>query len=311
MKADDLVKYIEIRTREEGKEIPTEEDFNRYAQEFMKAENSRSIPEFEGYSPADMHQIIHCLLGKYCPVQFVDFHEEDCLQIPLYNQIKLLAQTIKDEGCIKLTKTGNLPTRLLSALYPIGIPEKYIEMKITKRLREPEIPSIRLAHLVILKSGVVKKRQNALSITKAGEAILTDPQKLLFEIFVSALSRINIAAFDAYGSPSIGNFGIGFTLLLLHKYGQTERISDFYAEKFFKAFPMLLDQYPARSHFRSPEREAYDCYSFRTFESLLLHLGLISIKEEVDKQTYTTKIFTQRTNVFEKLFRIYPPNHFT
>lgn len=46
---------------------------------------------------------------------------------------------------------------------------------------------------------------------------------------------------DGYKDEHLGQFGFVFNLLLLHKYGRTERSVDFYAEKNFRAFPVLLE----------------------------------------------------------------------
>lgn len=34
-------------------------DIQKHLEKVMHEQNNRSIPEFEGYSPMDMHQILH------------------------------------------------------------------------------------------------------------------------------------------------------------------------------------------------------------------------------------------------------------
>ena len=44
-------------------------DIQKYAEQFMQERNSRSIPEFEGYSPTEMHQILHFTFEAQSPLK--------------------------------------------------------------------------------------------------------------------------------------------------------------------------------------------------------------------------------------------------
>jgi hypothetical protein len=88
----------------------------------------------------------------------------------------------------------------------------------------------------------------------------------------------------------------------LSRYGQERKPDTFYAEKYFKAYPLLLDELEVR--YGTLERYSARCYSLRTFERFLDYFGLISIVEEgkgFDSQIYITK-----TDLFDRLFSFDP-----
>src|SRR5690554_4553319 len=95
---EELQKYIEKRIRETGIGTPTIEDLNRFVGEWMQIENNRPLAHFEGYSPTEMHYILHDLFGKNCPVQLADFNDEDCDSVPLFRQVKRLLEMIEKIG---------------------------------------------------------------------------------------------------------------------------------------------------------------------------------------------------------------------
>ena len=89
---------------------------------------------------------------------------------------------------------------------------------------------------------------------------------------------------------------MGFSLYLLGKHGNTEQLNEYYAKKYLKAFPMLLQlhQYPFGSH--------EHCYCIRTFSNSLAWLGLVKIRTEGkwgDEKSYVV-----RTKLFDKTFKI-------
>ncbi|MEX1259721.1 MAG: hypothetical protein WEA58_02545 [Balneolaceae bacterium] len=79
-----------------------------------------------------------------------------------------------------------------------------------------------------------------------------------------------------YGQNNIGQLGLGFTLVLLSKYGNEKRPASFYAEKYLNAFPELLQSIDPKSY-ATREDQAFRCYSIRTFSRFLAHFGLIEV----------------------------------
>ena len=111
---------------------------------------------------------------------------------------------------------------------------------------------------------------------------------------------------DYYGENAIGQLGFGFSLILIHKYGYQKRNDKFYNEKYFNAFPMLLESisYPT---YTTKERYAGHCYSLRTFDRFLNFFGGVNIEQE---RGMDTEKFIVKGDVFDRMFEFLPPkNH--
>ncbi|MEX2404025.1 MAG: hypothetical protein WD625_07820, partial [Balneolales bacterium] len=141
-----------------------------------------------------------------------------------------------------------------------------------------------------------------LSLTKKADKLLDDKQNLLRLLFDTFASKFNWAYFDGFGQNNIGQLGFGFTLVLLSKYGNKKRPDSFYAEKYFTAFPELL-QTVESNVYSTREDDAFRCYSLRTFSRFLAYFGLI----EVDRyKSFGSEADITKRALFDK-FILYKP----
>ena len=303
-KADTVQEYIEKRIKESGIGIPTLEEINGFLAEWMQVENNRPIEHFEGYSPWEMQQIMHNLLGVNCPIQLANFTKEDCSCVHLLRQVKMLLGFIEKEENLKLTKTGNLPPRIVKEVYSIGASNPHIESGFMKLRTEKDSLSVQMARIALQLMKAVKIRSNSLSLTKSGKELLNNDCKLLSGLLTVMLTKFNFAFFDYYSSENVGVLGVGFNLVLLNLYGKNDQKDTFYSDKYLKAFPMLLEEYIEK--YASKDREAAHCYSYRLFDVLLYHLGLVTI-EETNKYRENHVKLIHRTDLFDRLFKISPP----
>lgn len=265
--------------------------------------NLKGIQNFEGYSPLEMGLIIDELFGATCPVQLNPLSEADYLQIPLLNLYKYLAECIRSQGEMKLTARGYLPPQVVKDVYAQGfIPEYPIERGITKLTTENDSLTVQLVRILLEIGGLIKKRNNKLSLTKQGEALLQEDDHILFpHLFDSAFKKFNWAYFDAFEGTHIGQYGFGFSLILLNNYGRKQREATFYAEKYFTAFPILVE-----NHTSTEERTSTNtyCYSTRTFIRFLAYFNMVSIQ---DQKMFWEKPMIGTTDLFTKLIKIIPP----
>lgn len=260
-------------------------------------------PEFEGYSPAEMHMILYSTFEEGSPIQLQKLSEVEYNQIPILRQVRHLALALLKYGDIKLTTVGNLPLRIVAEMYPLGVSDWWIEFNHNKLIREQDSESVQLARILIEQMGVTKKRNNVLSLTKAGAKIFSDNSVLLPLLIEAFGRRFNWAYFDAFGENNIGQLGFGFSLVLIGKYGSEGRSDKFYADKYFAAFPMLLEGL-VPSHGTLGEYAAR-CYLVRTFDRFLLQLGLVEIEEE---KKFDEKKTIVKTEIFDKLFKFVQHN---
>lgn len=280
-------------------------DIQRNIDQVMNEQNNRPIADFEGYSPFEMHKILHFTFAIDSPLKLQKLSDTDYTKIPILNQIKYLTDLIDKNGEIKLTKQGFLPTKIVSELYSQGfLKDEYIEKGISKLYKETDSMTINLTRILLELAGFIKKRNGKLSLTKSSEKILGNNEELLRQIFLTMTNKFNWAYYDGYGENQIGQLGYGFSLILLSKYGRERRLDSFYAERYFKAYPRLLDS--IEPNYGTLERYSTNCYSVRTFDRFLNYFGLINIEEErkgLDSIKYISK-----TDIYDRLIKCTPHN---
>ncbi|MGM0442964.1 MAG: hypothetical protein ACQEQV_02130 [Fibrobacterota bacterium] len=276
---------------------------------FQPAENSSNkLPpvDFDGYSPLEMHHILYSTFSAGSPIALQGLSDSEYERVPLLHQVQNLMHIVEAAGELKLTKNGYLPQKIVRELYDQGIlKDDLIERGITKLVKEIDTDTIHLPRILAELMGVVKKRKGKLSLTQKGKKLITHNQRLMEILFRTFTETFNWAYSDGYGDNYIGQFGYGFTLLLLSKYGDTKRPGSFYAQKYFAAFPHLLD-FPTPV-FSSPEEYAERCYLLRTFERFLAYFGIVHFTYEgagLDRCMYVSK-----SDLFDTLLECKPPQN--
>jgi hypothetical protein len=276
------------------------DDFQKYVERMIQEQNNQSLADFEGYSPEEMHYMNNFLFDFRCPVRLKKLSDTDYKKIPMLNQIRFLLDKINEDGEIKLTKKGFLPTKLVKEIYEQGyIKDEDVERGITKLYKETDSKIIHLTHILVNISGITKKRNDKLSLTKNGEKIVASNENLLKLILKTFATKFNWAYFDGYGENPIGQLGFGFSLILLSKYGDKRQRDSFYAEKYFTAFPSLPET--VDSSFSTIKESSHSCYSLRTYDRFLDYFGLVDVDEQgniVDSKKFITK-----TTLFDKLIK--------
>ncbi len=279
------------------------DDIQKQLDKVMHDQNNLAKPEFEGYSPSEMHQILHFTFGTNSPIQIQNLSEQEYQKIPIFNLIKYLAELIRKNGEIKLTAKGYLPTKFVADIYAQGfMNDHYLELRNIQQIKEVDSTSVTLTRILLELSGLAKKRNGKLSLTKAADKILPDNFELLRLIFTTFGSKFNWAYFDGYDEDNIGQLGFGFTLILLSKYGNEMQTDAFYAYKYFEAFPNLLDA--IEPTYGTLEKYSTNCYSLRTFEIFLKYFGVVEIEKIGKAWDTVTNIY--KTELFDKMIGISP-----
>jgi len=272
----------------------------------MNEQNNRGIPEFEGYSPFEMHQILHFTFESNSPISVQKISDIDYKRIPILNQVKYFMKLISDNGYIRLTAKGFLPTKIVKDIYNQGYLEEVLfKSRISKLYKERDSMTVNFTRILTELSGLIKKRNGKLSLTKKGEKTISDDYKLFDLIFKTITTKFNWAYYDGYGDDQIGQLGFGFSLILMSKYGKDEHLDQFYADKYFKAFPDLIES-DSLTGFETGDRRSTKCYSLRTFDRFLVYFGLIKIK--MAEKSWDSDKFIIKTQLFDKLIKVQPHN---
>lgn len=274
-----------------------------YFEKVVHDRNNKPLAEFEGYSPEEMHHILYDGFGPQSPIRLLSLSDADMDRIPILNQVMYLARMLEKAGEFKLTNLGFLPTKVVAELYARGfMHDDLIEEGVRKLYKETDSRTVHLARILLDIAGFTKKRLGKWSLTATGAKVLSDRQEVLRRIWIAFTSKLNWAYFDGFGDNGIGQLGLGFTLVLLSKYGGEERLDSFYADKYFQAFPNLL--YAEDEDADDVMRTASLCYGSRSFRRFLLHFGLVDNRREGHRffgENYITK-----TELFDRMIRCEP-----
>ncbi len=281
-------------------------DLQKHIVQLMNEQNNREIPDFEGYSPFEMHHILHFTFEHNSPIVLRQLADADFFKCPMFNLVKYYLDLVKNLGEIKLTAKGFLPTKIVQEIYNQGFLEEYqFSSGISKLYKETDSLTVNLTRILAELARLTKKRNGKLSLTKTGERIASNNQELFELIFKTMTQKFSWAFYDDYEDQQIGQFGFGFSLIILSKYGTEKQLDNFYSEKYFKAFPQFLESItPA---YGTVEEYASRCYSVRTFQRFLSFFGLIEIEKQ--GEVLHRNIFIKKTELFDKLIKVRPHNN--
>lgn len=228
-----------------------------------------------------MHHLLYDTYGDHLPLKLRGSIDSSILdRIPFFRLTEELLSIIRRDKGIKLTPLGALPKKTLFELYAHRfITDKAIDSGVTKLTRESDSEVLRTLHVTIKLAGLVRNSKGKLVLTKKSEKVLLADQRVeLFKVALSTFTdKFNWSFNDGYPDHPIGQFGWGFTVYLLHKFGEDGQPIEFYANKYLQAFPQFLSYFPQRE-FGTPKIDFTRCYGLRTFERFLEWFGLISIQ---------------------------------
>ena len=295
----ELQKFVIEYTTKKGRG-PSIDELNLYLSNVVDKKNKQAKVAFEGYSPEDMNYIIYHPWGENSILHLNTLQDADFEKIPLLKQVRHLIAILLNDEKIKLTTAGYLPPKIVKELYALGIPDELIEDGIAKLNREDDSFSAKLTRIMIKMIKVAKEQKGVMTLTVLGKKMASNPQLLLQELLNLFCTQFNWSYFDLYDSVELGRTGAAFSLILVKKYGKQKRSYQFYANKYFAAFPMFQTD---------PAKDFDDtCYTLRSFERFMLHFGLINIEERGKRfQVGHTKIVV-KTALFDRMISITAPS---
>jgi len=264
------------------------DDLRKELEKRIKAHNEGAIDDFEGLSPNQMQALHYDFPNSDAPLKLNNLSEKQLEQCPILVQARLLIDKMKDGKTIQLTKTGALRPKLVKEVYGLGlIKHELIESGMMKLTKEMDVPSVEITKILLQISSLSKKRKGKLSLTKKGEEFADDGNAILKEMFLMLIDKFNWAYFDGFDSENIGKVNPGYSLYLLKKYGDKKRSVNFYADRYFKAFPHLI----------TDGRSPYNAYKVRTFERYFNYFGFVKLERE----RYPNPNFIQKTKFLDSL----------
>lgn len=245
----------------------------------------------------------------YGPVVVNKLSDEEYLQSPMFNQVLAILRAIDDAGGksaaeakLKMTAGGNLPVKLVKELYSLGAREVFHEGYEHKVYKESDSITVQIAHFIAELGGLVKKQQNHLTLTVKGKKCLSDYPLLMETILNSYGWDINLAYFDGWENEFIGQYQFGISIFLLAIYGDEERKTTFYSER-YAVHNNFIDEVDGDDGFGDSVESFHRCYEVRTFERFLNFLGLVEYKV-IKRRGEKRYALVSKTALFDKLITL-------
>ena len=282
------------------------EELNKLMAQYQQSMNSHPLDDFDGLSPEQMTVLLHTPFAPADILQFRKGMDAHVNRSPFFKLSELLLQEIRQAGNLKLTVNGNLPVLICERLCNQNLIH-WPYMKHVKRIREQEIPYLWPLKQYLLDEGILKKRNNALSLTKNGEKLLEGPQGIRFIRMFNYMAK-GFHWGNFYSLPDdgkCGQLGWAYSLVLLSKYGDRPRKSEFYSLKLMRAFEKECWD----AHQKGKEVKAIDdyhhAYQSRFFEGFADWFGLIRIERETDPSiAYFDQLTIKKSALFDQLFEV-------
>lgn len=175
-------------------------------------------------------------------------------------------------------------------------------MKRINKLREDDDKSFTFTRALLENAGLIKKRNNKLSLTKTGVKLLSDDAQLFVHLLTTCSTKFNWSNLDLFENNDIGCYGFAYLLKLLRVYGAEKRLLHFYAERYFQTFPWLVAR-ESHLHFQNEFGYSCTCFNHRAIEVLLVYFGFATI-EQIPGAKYGADQDVLRTELFERLFEV-------
>lgn len=290
-----LQMFVDRFTKQTG-EAPSLDVMNDFLQAQATQMNNRPKDDFDELSPDQMFRLNYQMWSEDSPIILNELSDEDLAQIPIFRQVEKLTSILTEKGKIKMTVRGSLPMSVVKEVYSVGTPSWYLEKYRKSRITEDDTESVQRTHILLKIMKVIKVQKGIMTLTAKGSKLIQNRQQFFKRLFEVFSWEFNLAYFDGYEDRDIGMVGIGFSLVLMSKYGGVLRRSTFYAEKYFRAFPVLSPTDTAYSEDVAGENS----YTSRVFTRFMLELGLIEIQEErVQNEFSNTKFFDTKKNIIK------------
>ncbi len=260
------------------------DELNRILEEESLRINRTPLAEFSGLSSNQMYPLLNDPFGEGSPFGFKDFNPAVLDQSPFFLLAEdMLRRTVLNASPFKMTaSTLSLPVKVVKELYErLTLKDEYIESGINKLYKESDCPIIHVCKIVLDNTCIVRKQHGKWLLTKKGEKLVQPAQRaaLFQEIFKTFTLTYNWAYLDGFDHPFAGQMGFAYSLSLLSNFGDPVRTSDFYAQKYDKAFPMLVKQFPPSS-WSTPKRNLARCFSLRFVDHFVYWWGLVDVTQK-------------------------------
>lgn len=248
--------------------------------------NGYPLDDFEGFTPNEMHRLLYSPYDKEKSPLILNPKINDKLitQVRFYNHITQYLRMLKEQQPLKLTQKGNLSRKFCRELCDMDVLEgDRIVFKNRPIMREEDSYYIHLINIFTQLIEFTRKKHGTIKLTNKCEEYLDkkSASELYQYLFTIYTTRFNWGYSDLYPESWIIQGGFGFSIFLVQKYGDKAREIKFYSDKYLRAFPSVMRDFPD-TEYSTGEEQFQRCYYLRVFKRFLKRFGLIEIEERGD-----------------------------
>lgn len=245
------------------------------------------LDDFEGFTPAQMHGLLYSPYDEQrSSLRLNNNLDPAAIQESwFYTDTVRFLKAVHKHQPLKLTQKGNLPVRFCRELNDQGLWEDE-----KTRLFMQRYPCTReqfnfYLHTINIAARVARftyKKYNRLHVSQRILKYLDARSPWLYtEFFKSYTTRFNWDYLDRYPSSWIVQGGFGYLLFLIQQYGAEPRDAEFYSQKFLRAFPKTMRDFPDTEYSRGVE-DFSRCFYLRMFKHFLARFGLVEMEKKDD-----------------------------
>lgn len=186
-------------------------------------------------------------------------------------------------GPLRATAAGYLPSALCATVQARAFARRGLqrpEELVSRRASEARIPDLHMARSVAQYAGLIRRRAGAFHLTRAGRALFErgGMAAVLPALLRAHATRLEWSSLDDGPRLGILQASVGFSLLLLARYGRAERPAAFYVERWLRAFPRAIEAFAewGDGSDEAAQEGFTRCYEGRVFERFMIPYGLVT-----------------------------------
>ena len=299
----------QVKQNLEGQAFDSDADMRQALAQEVEAHNHRPQDDFQGLTPEQMHRLVYYPFDAPDMVRFGAGIQERPAALIL-DLFMVIAEQAYDQPGIKLTDRGNVPRSVVNQAKTLIDPAKMSEERGVGVIRnEKDWEPLHVTRLVVGMAGLTRKNKGRLLLTKRARSLLDKGQwGELFRILLETYCRqFNWPYSDGHAELPFIQQGVGFSLYLLHRFGDQWRSPRFYADAFLQAFPDLPAEVPEEtvsSLINSPEEKVRQAWELRTLSRFGHWFGLVQWREDPEAPRgpmgMGQGLAVQKTDLFEQ-----------
>ena len=277
---------------------------------FLKDEiNARPIDDFLGLSPNQIHLLLYYPFEDFEHILTFDSSFDEALlkDVPVVDKTTLLIKLIGGAGEVKATKNGNLPLKIVNALYDNPFPDT----RHTAPSEDYALDVLAL-RLTVMRLGWIKKRNQRYSLTRKGQQIFDEgftPHHYII-LLQYWLRRYNWSFTDGYRGCQIVQAAALFSLWVLHRKAREHLAIKSFIDAFIRGFPMAVEEaIPIEFANITATDELSSVIDLRFIERFAQYFGLIECTADENFFSWERieKAQIRITPLFDAALRWFPP----